>query len=853
MSAPASDRFRLFWEDAAKRYEDICGQKLEDLDLNSLQSVEELEKTMEDFEKKFKKFRRRKGKLFRYLRNAMLPVDALSDIGAQGGSMAFPPSAMVFGAVSYMIRAAKDLSEAYDAIEEIFDEWHSVNRQLDVYLPEVASPGLEEELRQYLKALLEVFAYATKTFARGRTGGFLRNIVRGPDTDINNALNKLDRHSAKVHQLAIASMLTQQKRDGRMIQEEFFNLGRKIDESILDTQKTGSRPTEAEEQEEIKKILCPSDSSEAVLYRTMRRRLQGSGDWIYDEDDFESWLTRRIPLLWITGNQGVGKSFLCSNIVTILQDRFPQGASNSSQVSIAYFFFQANERETLCQALRTVAYQISGSDPIYRKYLRDCVRSEADVSNIEKAWLKLFLKFFIEGNDCDSTTYIVLDGLDEADDTDRKELLELVQDLTRQRDRRCRMQLILSGQPQAITDILRMDVPEIKVDQSKTTDDIDAYVETAIQKAGPLRKSPEWLKKAIVDTVHNKSGGLFLWADLMIQQLTNKRLPSEIQEALQKAPNGLNEMLKRTLERLSQTLDAEDIDQMNDLLCWVSCAKRPLTLAELETILKHTSPTGECDLDLEGSLRGRYALFFMLEQDDELSNPDMPAGGDSDPSTTEVKFSQGYIAEFFRDPHQGKFPSEEGSAIRVDVPAANAHTLITVLQLLANRNLDGEHAEVGGISQYAKRYWWQHLLNTNLSETSADDKSQIGHLLVRVCCDREVIERWARFVNRNFGSNSNIVLRSWLEDAELFKHLSEADRKWVESTSSKPASTVSGLYQLVAEKWLMQADGWSARGCFLVIYEHLQSLKGLPFSNKFPKIESPDLIVETAEWQWQRS
>jgi hypothetical protein len=40
-------------------------------------------------------------------------------MAAGGASIAFPPSSLVFGAMSYLVTAAKGVSSSYDAIEDL--------------------------------------------------------------------------------------------------------------------------------------------------------------------------------------------------------------------------------------------------------------------------------------------------------------------------------------------------------------------------------------------------------------------------------------------------------------------------------------------------------------------------------------------------------------------------------------------------------------------------------------------------------------------------------------------------------------------------------------------------------------
>lgn len=51
----------------------------------------------------------------------MRPIETFGDLAAGGASMAFPPSALVFGAVTHLICAVRGVSERYDTIVDLME------------------------------------------------------------------------------------------------------------------------------------------------------------------------------------------------------------------------------------------------------------------------------------------------------------------------------------------------------------------------------------------------------------------------------------------------------------------------------------------------------------------------------------------------------------------------------------------------------------------------------------------------------------------------------------------------------------------------------------------------------------
>ena len=74
----------------------------------------------------------------------------------------------------------------------------------------------------------------------------------------------------------------------------------------------------------------------------------------------------------------------------------------------------------------------------------------------------------------------------------------------------------------------------------------------------------------------------------MLQELQRVRDHGGIDRALNSAPKGLSSMIQHVLRGFSELLKEtpEYADDLNELLTWVVCSPRPLSLTEVESILK---------------------------------------------------------------------------------------------------------------------------------------------------------------------------------------------------------------------------------------------------------------------------
>lgn len=181
----------------------------------------------------------------------------------------------------------------------------------------------------------------------------------------------------------------------------------------------------------VKRVLQPSVTALDWYDKINKSRVPGTGDWIRGEGLFKSWIKRDIPILWLSGIPGAGKSYLSSNIISFLRDRHLQGVQHHSHVSVGYFFFKDDNPKTRSfhQALRDLAYQISQNDSVYAKYVASTCDSSEDIGTLQSAWRHLFVNFFVKNKDVSGSVYLIIDGVDEADTADRQPFLDLIKDI----------------------------------------------------------------------------------------------------------------------------------------------------------------------------------------------------------------------------------------------------------------------------------------------------------------------------------------------------------------------------------------------------------------------------------------
>jgi hypothetical protein len=120
-SGAMPDQISDIYKAAIKRYEETTDTKLDDPSITTVTTVADLKNTINAKNKEFASFREKRHGLFSALSTAMRPIELFGDLAAKGASMVFPPSTLVFGAISYLVDAANGVSAKYDAIVDLLE------------------------------------------------------------------------------------------------------------------------------------------------------------------------------------------------------------------------------------------------------------------------------------------------------------------------------------------------------------------------------------------------------------------------------------------------------------------------------------------------------------------------------------------------------------------------------------------------------------------------------------------------------------------------------------------------------------------------------------------------------------
>ncbi|KAJ5598042.1 NACHT and TPR domain protein [Penicillium hordei] len=904
MVAP-TDQSSAICNKAIRKYYEITGETLAVDFLTNIRSVSDLTKEIDEKNIAFREFREKREAIFDVLEAALIPVQLFSNLAVgEAASMVFPPSSLIFGAVMHLVGAAKGVSTSYDAIEDLMQMLQDFTVRLSTYTQEAISEALSDKLSDIIVTLIEIFALSSKTIRRGRLLKYARNILLGNDDAIGAAMVRLDKLTQVEAKLVGAETLTESKRAGRVVDgismtinatnakvletgmtvnqtsAQIFEVQGMLEKLIASSNEEKQDTGEDQEvlQTLIKHVLRPSmvDSAQEWFDKIHKARLPGTGDWVHTNDVFQSWINKETPVIFMSGNPGSGKSFLAANMINFLLERFPPGLQRNPLVSIGYFFFKDDKPQTRSchQALRDLAFQISKNEPGYRNYLRSIEEYE-QISTLESAWRLLFVEYFLKKPNIESTVYLLLDAVDETLDEERGIFIDLAKQLYSSQS--C-LQLAIVGRPyisDQLLEGLEAKVPTIHVTKQKNSGDITRYIHSSIRRSLVLRRVSTNLRNEIIDKLSAGAEGMFLWVNLMLQELAKKRNETSMRKALEQAPRGLKEMLRHVLATFSERSHEEELEYLNETLLWVTCADQPWTLADLEAILRLRSPEGDGMIDLEGALRRQWASFFTLDREDGLTTAELENGSanmdvfdwdgnqekqdaydssyddyfvdfNSKKRTTTVTFCHASIGDFLRDESEGKVcATGDRIGVGVNYHEAKAHILKTYLRLITNADF-ATKANNSYTLEHTARNWCDHLLTTIPSKCSPENRREVMKMVLIAFRSEESISRWIWGNVLALSTATIKAVRQWWQDQDVREFLSLEEKEFISTTEGNPVNLFKPVAMFCVKAWLRE-DLASPGLMASIVWRYQMLVKGEEVHDECRNITVAELI-EAAEF-----
>ena len=352
------------------------------------------------------------------------------------------------------------------------------------------------------------------------------------------------------------------------------------------------------------RLTSPEDDL-ASIRRKRGDVLDGTCEWLTSREEFVTWYTEQnFQLLLLQGGPGIGKTMTSSFLIHKLEEEIRQ----DSRTMLAYFFCDDKDgyRNTAAAVLRSLLLQILRVQPtLFKHAQRDFDEMKTRLPELVENLDSLLRIFCHTLKDHDSNKIVILiDGLDECEESSRHRLLTDLAKMLRAGETDENMnkpwKFIITCRPgYGIEQRLHNIGKRLHIDSKIIHEDLARFINVKVDELSEIKNYPPKLANDIKQSLKSKAGGTFLWAWLVLDDISNIQITSKVRDRLEKLPTNLVEAYDRILRGIRD----EDREDAICIIHWVTMARRPLTTLELATAQTlHHNIVGENTFPSEANL-----------------------------------------------------------------------------------------------------------------------------------------------------------------------------------------------------------------------------------------------------------
>lgn len=529
-------------KDAIKCYEADCEHPLNVKP--DLHTPADVARYIEQQGANFANFRGRHESLWSGLKKVIDPISNNATLinSIIGAVPVAAPVAVVLSSVINLLGTGQRVSNAYDWIESVFKQLDEYSERFTVYCTDDLHPLLRKKMIAILAFMLRVMGRAERLIKKGRFRKYLEVTFIGTDsktkalvTDLEQLLNGEERTVLALTYQRVHEVDSKTKEVREMSAQTFKVLGGVADdlqEVYKIAKDNAARQASHEQLENLRTTLYTDTAARVNRLQAEATRedfvLRG-GKWLWEEPLYETWSEGKSPVLWVFGKPGSGKSTLAALLTKRLHDLCQTVPAAYGGTSVGTFFFKdddANLRDPNI-ALKTLCWQIQEQDELFRSHAAHACELSGSVSTCHTTWTNLLLEYYEGPRVQQSRTFLIIDGLDEAQTDARRAMLRLFKGLEERSKvkRTGGIQIAVFGRQTLKADLEAIghtaDGRLIEVEPSKSADDLNNYIKNRLlihkvvehmlkRKPGGTVQAKKFLHR-IGRKVLEGADGVFLW------------------------------------------------------------------------------------------------------------------------------------------------------------------------------------------------------------------------------------------------------------------------------------------------------------------------------------------------------
>ncbi|KAH8826193.1 ankyrin repeat-containing domain protein [Flagelloscypha sp. PMI_526] len=319
----------------------------------------------------------------------------------------------------------------------------------------------------------------------------------------------------------------------------------------------------------MKAWLTPIDQT-TKLDACIRARSSSTCGWLWDHPQVIEWKATG-GIFWCHAGMGAGKTIIASHIIETLKNL-------PDECIVAYFYFEFTNPSTLSEEalFRSIVSQLSHtsesiSRQLYEQHTNGLLQPQ--LKSLHKALHDLAIT-------ATRPVYIIVDALDELPLPRRRYLLESLLELSSLAQDSAHV-MVTSRDEVDINEIFSGKVSlDFSIEKEMVQHDIATFVDQQLA----AKKWQSWPKQEVLhvrNILISQADGMFRMVACQIEVLNQTQSTEEMRQALASLPATLADTYRYVLNTIPSHLRT----RAHTLLCIISAALKPVSIAELSELL----------------------------------------------------------------------------------------------------------------------------------------------------------------------------------------------------------------------------------------------------------------------------
>jgi Skp family chaperone for outer membrane proteins len=426
-------------------------------------------------------------------------------------------AALVWGGVKMAVLTASNIASYFDKVTSLIMDIGKVcptYQQFGQLYP--GCVGLQQALCEYYAIIIQVCIKIIEISRRTAMAQMWSSILNPFDNEFKAVHDDLD-GAAKAVQLQISLASKQAAKETARLWEldskenaEHRWLASKFRKDVRNEHAEAHQwrvwraKREAEKMRSAIRMNLSTINHVKPWKRAVQQRVSDTAEWFQYEHAFRDWRgDKHTAILWCSGTMGGGKTVLVSNIVAHLH------VTRNQSDTISYYFCQSDLPESLRarDILGSLARQLLETQIEHAKddLLVNLHDNSQDLNTEDVA------DFLISHLEADKTYYVIIDGLDECENSDVQAISRLLSRLCGSRPKD--LKILCSGRPELEKELFRIHKPGYKLNltQRHTGPDIGRYITSTLDQCletNQLKLSNPTLVLTIAKALQEGSDGM---------------------------------------------------------------------------------------------------------------------------------------------------------------------------------------------------------------------------------------------------------------------------------------------------------------------------------------------------------